>query len=77
MQLDHCPLNFTDEPPPRASMLRLDAVNQPLAMLAGLWTATDGAGRSPGETSVQDPRISLEDLARAADAPASDPGSRP
>ena len=63
LQLDHCPLNFTQEPPPRASMLRLDAVNQPLAMLARLWTATDGAGRSPSD----DDRTALEDLARVAD----------
>lgn len=65
LQLDHCPLNFTNEPPPRASMLRLDAVNQPLALLARLWTAPDSAGRSPPD----DPRIALEDLARADDAP--------
>ncbi len=64
VQLDHCPLNFTAQPPPRASMLRLDAVNQPLALLARLWTAPDAAGRSP----PGDPRIALEDLARADDA---------
>ena len=62
LQLDHCPLNFTKEPPPRASMLRLDAVNQPLSMLARLWTATDGAGGSPPD----DARIALADLARVA-----------
>lgn len=71
MQLDHCPLNFTQQPPPRASMLRLDAVNQPLALLARLWTAPDAAGRSPSDA----PRIALEDLARADDA--SGPGTKP
>lgn len=73
LQLDHCPLNFTDDPPPRASMLRLDAVNQPLAMLARLWTATDAAGRSP----FDDDRIALEDLAREADPDGPDRNSPP
>lgn len=62
LRLDHCPLNFQDEPPPRASILRLDAVNQPLAVLASLWSQAD---RSP----KIDDRIALEDLARAQDQP--------
>lgn len=36
LRVDHCPLNFTDEPPPRASVLVLDAVNRPLAVIAEL-----------------------------------------
>jgi Fe-S-cluster containining protein len=61
----HCPLNFTADPPPRASILRLDAVNQPLAVLATLWSAT--GERSP---EVPDPgaRVPLADLARQAAA---------
>lgn len=63
LRLDHCPLNFQHEPPPRASILRLDAVNQPLAVLASLWAQAEPGGRSP------DPghRIDLAELARAAD----------
>lgn len=66
LRLDHCPLNFQAEPPPRASILRLDAVNQPLAVLASLWAQTESASRSPESA----PRIALEDLARAPDRPA-------
>ncbi len=66
LRLDHCPLNFQDEPPPRASILRLDAVNQPLAVLASLWSQAD---RSP----EFDDRIALADLARAPDRPATTP----
>ncbi|MBK7824351.1 YkgJ family cysteine cluster protein [Nannocystis sp.] len=63
LRLDHCPLNFRDEPPPRASILRLDAVNQPLAVLASLWDAdTTHAARSPADA----PRIDLADLARVS-----------
>ena len=69
LRLDHCPLNFQSETPPRASILRLDAVNQPLAVLASLWSETESAGRSPDF----DPRIALADLARAPnDAPRSE-----
>lgn len=61
LTIDHCPLNFQDETPPRASILRLDAVNQPLSMLATLWSnTTDPTGRSPTEA-----RIDLASLARA------------
>ena len=65
LRLDHCPLNFTREPPPRASMLRLDAVNQPLALLARLWTA-EAPTKAPTEAPA-DERIALADLARAPD----------
>lgn len=69
LRLDHCPLNFQSEPPPRASILRLDAVNQPLAVLASLWSQAEPASRSPDF----DPRIDLADLARAPnDAPRSE-----
>jgi hypothetical protein len=65
-RVDHCPLNFTSGPPPRDSVLRLDAVNQPLAVLATLWDRVDGPGdRSPA-------RIALADLAREPD-PAKNP----
>jgi len=50
LTLDHCPLNFVDLPPPRASVLVLDAINRPLAVLAEL--------DSPGAN-----RVSLADLA--------------
>lgn len=68
LQLDHCPLNFQDGPPPRASILRLDAVNQPLAMLATLWTRTESA---PDRSPESGDRIALADLARAPDDPRS------
>ena len=64
-RVDHCPLNYTAEPPPTASVLRLDAVNQPLAMIATLWDAA----RSPQEPALNADRIPLADLARAADPP--------
>lgn len=50
--VDRCPLNFTDAPPPRDSVLILDAVNRPLSVLAELWSS--GA-----------PRVGLAALARA------------
>ena len=34
--VDHCPLNFAEASPPRPSILVLDAVNRPLAVLAEL-----------------------------------------
>jgi len=63
--VDHCPLNFTAERPPSASVLRLDAINQPLALIATLWAQE----RSPGTDRHEQPRIALEDLARAPDPP--------
>ncbi|MCY1058133.1 YkgJ family cysteine cluster protein [Nannocystis sp. SCPEA4] len=60
-RVDHCPLNFTSGPPPRESVLRLDAVNQPLAVLATLWDRADGEGDRPPA------RIALADLAREPD----------
>jgi hypothetical protein len=62
LRLDHCPLNFTDpgEPPPRASILVLEAVNRPLSALAQLW---DGHGS----------RISLVSLAQG-DPGSDEPG---
>jgi Fe-S-cluster containining protein len=41
--IDHCHLNYRSEAPPGESVLMLDAVNRPLAMLAELWTT--GGGR--------------------------------
>lgn len=64
--VDHCPLNFTAGPPPAASVLRLDAVNQPLAVLATLWT---------GDRSLV--RIDLADLAREPDPAAPGPQDPP
>lgn len=46
-----CPLNFTDGEPPASSVLRLEALNQPLVVMAGMYEA--GA-----------PRVALSDLAR-------------
>lgn len=43
LRVDHCPLNFVDEPPPRPSVLVLDAVNRPLAVLAEM--SAPGAAR--------------------------------
>jgi uncharacterized protein len=48
-----CELNFRDEAPPAASILRLEAVNGPLAVMALMW---DGRGE----------RIDLADLARSS-----------
>lgn len=45
LRVDHCPLNFTDSPPPRPSILVLDALNQPLAVLAEL--VAPGQARVP------------------------------
>jgi hypothetical protein len=50
LRVDHCPLNFDDQPPPRPSVLILDAVNRPLALLAEL--------SAPGQ-----PRVALAELA--------------
>jgi uncharacterized protein len=50
LRVDHCPLNFTQSPPPRPSILVLDAVNRPLAVLAEI--------TSPGAE-----RVALADLA--------------
>lgn len=73
LRLDHCPLNFRDETPPRASILRLDAVNQPLSLLASLWSEGSDPGRSPTQSS----RIDLAELARATDEPGETPTSGP
>jgi Fe-S-cluster containining protein len=54
LRLDHCPLNFREAAPPRASILMLDAVNRPLALLAEL--------AAPGR-----PRVELAELAATAD----------
>ncbi|PRQ07375.1 YkgJ family cysteine cluster protein [Enhygromyxa salina] len=50
LRVDHCPLNFVESSPPRASVLILDAVNRPLAVIAEL--------SAPGQ-----PRVALADLA--------------
>ena len=50
LRLDHCPLNFVDRPPPRPSVLVLDAINRPLAVIAELHAAAT-------------PRVELADLA--------------
>lgn len=76
--ISHCPLNFTAEPPPPASTLRLDAVNQPLSVLAALWhTETEepappaDAMRSPPASAAPGERVDLAFLARAPDLPPS------
>jgi hypothetical protein len=66
-RVDHCPLNFTAGAPPPASVLRLDAVNQPLAVLATLWQQARFPGDPPWDHSPS--RIALADLARAPDPP--------
>lgn len=40
--VDHCPLNYVEHEVPRASMLVLEALNRPLAVMAQLW---DGGAR--------------------------------
>ncbi len=50
-RVDHCPLNFTEQPPEPATVLRLAALNQPLSVMATLW---DGEGA----------RVSLRALAK-------------
>lgn len=61
-RVDACPLNFQDGPPPRASVLSLDALNQPLALMAILWDRA-GGGDLPSE------RIPLAALALEPDPP--------
>lgn len=72
-EISHCPLNFTAAPPPGPSVLRLDAVNQPLGVMATLWRAADGPPadpvRSPTMTPGELPRVDLADLAKAPDGP--------
>jgi hypothetical protein len=58
--LDHCPLNFQAHEPPRASVLILDAVNRPLALLAELDSLH---ARGTGLTSPGAARVALADLA--------------
>ena len=36
-RLEHCPLNYTSQTPPAASVLSLDAVNRPLSVMAAMW----------------------------------------
>jgi len=55
-QVDWCPLNFTEEAPPRESVLSLDALNAPLVALARAWSGAELA------------RVELAELARAEDA---------
>lgn len=62
-RVDHCPLNYASGSPPAASVLKLDAVNQPLAVIATLWQAA----RSPDDPAEPPDRIALEALARAGD----------
>jgi uncharacterized protein len=54
LRLDHCPLNFRDSAPPRPSVLVLEAINRPLAVLAEL----SSPGTSPGAA-----RTALAELA--------------
>ncbi|MEZ4451735.1 MAG: YkgJ family cysteine cluster protein [Nannocystaceae bacterium] len=64
-RVDHCPLNFTDgSTPPAASVLRLAAVNQPLAVLATLWQRAEGAGAGVGTSAESGGRVDLAALAR-------------
>lgn len=65
--ISHCPLNFTAAAPPPASVLRLDAVNQPLAVIASLWDAAPDPARSPAAGPVPTARVPLADLARDPD----------
>lgn len=62
LEIDHCPLNFTKTPPPRASVLVLAAVNRPLAVLAELWQRGD---ETPGSAPAS-PRVELAALAAEA-----------
>lgn len=52
--LQGCPLNFTSEDPPAASVLELQAVNAPLSVMARMW---DGHGS----------RVAIDVLARSPD----------
>lgn len=51
LHVDVCRLNFTTSQPPASSVLLLERVNQPLAVIAELW--------APGEA-----RVPIEELAR-------------
>jgi Fe-S-cluster containining protein len=59
-QLDHCPLNYQSTAPPKSSVLVIEAVNQPLALLSEFWAQAqpDGDGAK---------RVRLDDLAAALD----------
>lgn len=50
-QVDHCPLNFRDQPPSRPSLLVLNRINEPLSVLAQL-------------AHPDSERVALEELAR-------------
>lgn len=50
LEVENCELNFRDAPPDPKSILRLDAVNQPLSVMVRMWDRSGG-------------RIALEDLA--------------
>lgn len=39
-KVEHCPLNFTEAPPAKPTVLRLAAINQPLSVMATLWDGT-------------------------------------
>jgi uncharacterized protein len=65
LTLDHCPLNFVDVAPPRASVLILDAINRPLAVLAELDSPSHSGDRADYSGAA---RVALADL--AADFPA-------
>jgi hypothetical protein len=41
-RVEHCPLNFTQAPPRPESVLRLEAINRPLSVIATMWNG-DGA----------------------------------
>ncbi len=41
-RIENCELNFRDADPPPASVLRLEAINQPLSVMARMW---DGHGQ--------------------------------
>lgn len=60
LRLDHCPLNFQNQSPPRESILRLDAVNQPCWRRSGRKPSrrTDlpiSSPASPSPTSLAPP----------------------
>jgi uncharacterized protein len=60
LTLDHCPLNFVDLAPPRPSVLVLDAINRPLAVLAELASPSRPGDRADYRGAG---RVALADLA--------------
>lgn len=53
-EVDHCPLNFTGTAPARESLLQIERINEPLVVMAGMWSgARDGRRVSLTQLAAQ------------------------